>query len=83
VFGPGPFVVVRCVDHSDHGLASGLILRTALGEHEIPEVWLALVAAPGSGSRSQAVSRQASKSGGANTKRPRAARPPAPRNVPG
>jgi hypothetical protein len=42
VFGPGPFAVVRLVDHSDHGLATGLILHTRLGEQEISEVWLAL-----------------------------------------
>ena len=29
LFGPGPFVVVRIVDHSAHGLATGLVLRTA------------------------------------------------------
>jgi hypothetical protein len=42
VFGPGPFAVVGIVDHSDHGLAPGFVLRTALGEQEISEVWLAL-----------------------------------------
>jgi len=42
VFGAGPFVLVRLVDHSAHRLAAGLILRTAIGETEIPEVWLAL-----------------------------------------
>jgi hypothetical protein len=41
VFGPSPFVVVRLVDHSAHGLATGLVLRTGVGEQEIPEVWLA------------------------------------------
>jgi hypothetical protein len=49
VFGPGPFVVVRLMDHSDHHLATGLVLRTALGESEIPEVWLTLASKPGSG----------------------------------
>ena len=42
VFGPGPYVVVRTVDHSAHGLPTGLILRTAIGEHEIYEVLVAL-----------------------------------------
>ena len=41
-FGPGPFVVARLVDHSRHRLATGLVLRTALGEQEISEVWPAL-----------------------------------------
>ncbi len=40
-FGPGPFVVARLVDHSRHRLATGLVLRTALGEQEVSEVWLA------------------------------------------
>jgi hypothetical protein len=47
VFGPGPFAVVRAVDHSGHGLATGLVLSTRAGEHEIPEVWLALAGEPG------------------------------------
>jgi len=42
LFGPGPFVVVRIVDHSTYGLATGLVLRTAIGEQEIPEVWMTL-----------------------------------------
>ena len=42
VFGPTPFAVVGIVDHSEHGLATGLVLRTAFGDHEISEVWLAL-----------------------------------------
>src|SRR5689334_20507885 len=42
VFGPGPFVVARTVDHSAAGMASGLVLHTAVGEQEIHEVWLAL-----------------------------------------
>jgi hypothetical protein len=46
VFGPGPFVVVRLVDHSNHHLATGLVLRTAAGEQEISEVWLALADDP-------------------------------------
>ncbi len=45
-FGPGPFDVIRTVDHTRHRLATGLILRTALGEQEISEVWLALVKEP-------------------------------------
>jgi hypothetical protein len=43
---PDPFVVVRLVDHSDHHLATGLVLHTALGESEIPEVWLTLADEP-------------------------------------
>jgi hypothetical protein len=50
IFGPGPYAVVRVVDHSGHGLAAGLVLRTAIGEQEISEVWLALVDEPGSDS---------------------------------
>jgi hypothetical protein len=42
VFGPAPYAVVRTVDHSAHGLAAGLVLRTDIGEREISEVWLAL-----------------------------------------
>ncbi len=42
IFGPGPYAVVRTVDHSNHGLAAGVVLRTAVGEAEIPEVWLAV-----------------------------------------
>ncbi len=48
-FGPGPFVVVRTVDHRRHRLATGLVLRTALGEQEISEVWLALAEEPEGG----------------------------------
>ena len=47
IFGPGPFVVVRTVDHSGHRRATGLVLRTALGEQEISEVRLALADKPG------------------------------------
>jgi hypothetical protein len=46
LFGPGPFEVVRLVDHSAHGLATGLVLLTNLGEQEIDEVWLALAEEP-------------------------------------
>jgi hypothetical protein len=46
VFGPAPFEIVRAVDHSAHGLATGLVLRTALGEQEISEVWLVLAEEP-------------------------------------
>jgi hypothetical protein len=46
VFGPGPFTVVGLVNHSGHGLATGLILRTAVGDREISEVWLALAEEP-------------------------------------
>lgn len=42
VFGAGPFDVVRLVDHSEDRLATGLVLRTKLGEWEIDEVWLAM-----------------------------------------
>jgi hypothetical protein len=56
VFGPGPYAVVRTVDHSAHGLAAGLVLRTALGEREISEVWLALADEPeGDGGAGRAV----------------------------
>jgi hypothetical protein len=46
VFGPGPYPVVSTVDRSGYGLATGLVLRTALGEQEISEVWLALADPP-------------------------------------
>jgi hypothetical protein len=46
VFGPGPYEVVGLVDHSECGLAAGLVLRTRIGEREIPEVWLALADEP-------------------------------------
>ncbi len=49
VFGPGPFAVVGVANPSAHGLATGLILRTALGDHEISEVWLALAEGPDGG----------------------------------
>jgi hypothetical protein len=39
-FGPGPFEVVRAVDHSAQGLRPGLVLKTLLGEFEVSEVWL-------------------------------------------
>ena len=51
MFGPGPYAVVRTVDHSAHHLAAGLVLRTACGEREISEVWLALAEEPGGGAR--------------------------------
>jgi hypothetical protein len=38
--GAGPFEVVGVVDHGDCGLGLGLVLRTGLGEHEVPGVWL-------------------------------------------
>jgi hypothetical protein len=53
VFGPDPFAVVRTVDHSRHRLATGLVLRTAVGEQEISEVWLALADEPESDSSSR------------------------------
>jgi hypothetical protein len=46
IFGPGPFEVVRVVDKCDHGLGPDLVLRTDLGEREIPEVWLAPAEGP-------------------------------------
>jgi hypothetical protein len=52
VFGPGPYAVARIVDNSACGLAAGLVLRTALGEREISEVWLALADEPEGGARS-------------------------------
>jgi hypothetical protein len=52
IFGHGPYPVVRTVDHSAHRLAAGLVLRTAMGEHEIPEVWLALADEAGGGTGS-------------------------------
>jgi hypothetical protein len=52
LFGPGPYEVVGLVGRNDRGLAANLVLRTRIGEREIPEVWLALAeesvgAAPG------------------------------------
>jgi hypothetical protein len=49
VFGPGPFEVVGILDNSDLGLATGLVLRTDLGEWAIAEVWLALAPEPEDG----------------------------------
>jgi hypothetical protein len=46
LFGPGPYEVVGIVDNSDRGLAAHIVLRTNMGEREIPEVWLELVGAP-------------------------------------
>jgi hypothetical protein len=40
--GPGPFEVVGVVDRSGQGLSSGLVLKTALGDRELSEVWLDL-----------------------------------------
>ena len=42
-YGPGPFEVVRVVDHNDRELPAGLILRTQVGEQEVSEIWLTLV----------------------------------------
>jgi len=42
-YGPGPFEVVRVVDHSDEDLRHGIIVKTKLGERNVNEVWLALV----------------------------------------
>jgi hypothetical protein len=41
LLGGGPFEVVYTVDHTDQGLATGLVLRTGLGEREVSVVWLA------------------------------------------
>jgi hypothetical protein len=38
--GAGPFAVVAVVDHSADRLELGLVLKTGLGEHEVPGVWL-------------------------------------------
>jgi hypothetical protein len=48
LFGPGPFEVAGVVDNSACGLAAGLVLRTRIGDREIPEVWLAPADGPGS-----------------------------------
>jgi hypothetical protein len=40
-FGLGPFEVVGIINRSDQGLATGLVLRTRLGDQEVSEVWLA------------------------------------------
>ncbi len=42
VFGPGPFEVVGLVAGGDWELAASIVVRTEIGEREIPEVWLAL-----------------------------------------
>jgi hypothetical protein len=47
IFGPGPFEVVGTVDKCDRGLASGLIVRTLIGEREISEIWLTPANGPG------------------------------------
>ncbi len=39
--GPGPFEVVRVVDHAGLGLPPGVVLKTRFGEREINTVWLA------------------------------------------
>jgi hypothetical protein len=49
VFGAGPFEVVGLVDGGDRGLAMNIVLRTGMGEREIPEVWLALANEPEDG----------------------------------
>jgi hypothetical protein len=45
-FGPGPYEVVGVVDRSDLGLAANVVVRTNIGEREVPEVWLALADEP-------------------------------------
>jgi hypothetical protein len=82
VFGPGPFEVVRIVDHSDLGLATGVVVRTALGEQEISEVWLTLVDAPASRSRRRVIGLPGSQNGDQNAKRLEAGRPPTPKKAP-
>jgi hypothetical protein len=47
LFGAGPFEVVYTVDHTDQGLAAGVVLRTDLGEREVSEVWLEPAGEPG------------------------------------
>jgi hypothetical protein len=49
LFGPGPYEVVGLVDKSAYGLAPGIVLRTRLGDREIPDVWLALADEPDNG----------------------------------
>jgi hypothetical protein len=39
--GPGPFEVVRVLDHLPEGLPVGVVLKTRRGEREVSEVWLA------------------------------------------
>lgn len=41
VLGPGPFDVVRLVDHSNDRFPTGVVLRTKV-RREIDEVWLAM-----------------------------------------
>lgn len=38
-YGPGPFEVVRVVDHTAEDLPPGLVLKTRLGEREVNSVW--------------------------------------------
>jgi hypothetical protein len=40
--GPGPFEVVATAFNRDATRATGIILRTLLGEREVSEVWLEL-----------------------------------------
>lgn len=39
-YGPGPFEVVRVVEHTAEGVPPGLVLKTRLGEREVNSVWL-------------------------------------------
>jgi hypothetical protein len=55
LFGPGPFEVVGLVDRSDRGLAANVVLRTQMGEREIPEVWLTLTDEPENGTSGRRV----------------------------
>jgi hypothetical protein len=49
LFGPGPYEVVGLVDRSNRGLATNIVLRTNMGEREIPEVGLAVADEPEDG----------------------------------
>jgi hypothetical protein len=40
-YGPGPFEVVGVVDKSHLDIPTAVVVRTALGDREINEVWLA------------------------------------------
>lgn len=45
-YGPGPFEVVRIVDHTAQEIPPGIVVNTRLGEREINSVWLVLVDEP-------------------------------------
>lgn len=50
-YGPGPFKVVRVVDHSAEDLPAGVLMETRLGVREVNEVWLALVSPANAGAQ--------------------------------